>query len=496
MRIRRFKFGLRWKLNLLIGAIVVVTMTLFEGLSLYGERQMLINARAQHLEELAHHLAWVVRTDREQDQQNLIFNYERAINMDGAYKYRALILNDQAQVVAASNPQFVGTVMDDERVFRGYKKLAGTTSAQVYVQDTTQMAVALPMALRSDSPGAGDKSLTVLISGPLDDIQESLKSSLLTHVFHLLITALAIAIVTNLALSAFVLRPIRKLLAGMRRMERGEWTNDLPIKSSDEIGRLTKGYNALGRNLELKVRCLVRAEKLASVALVAIHWNRELKKPIERIRGSAEYLCRHNAFDSESAHAIGRIFDQTERILGLSEKFNRDFSAQFESEGNRDEKNKGARPYPNDGPGSGPPAAGRRSLIFSCGDFLFLILVGAIASLMMYLVHSLMMQIVYSRIWHLVLSLFVGMSLAMIIQTLLALGVAPILGSIESAVPSMVVAMIVPMVICLAEVVGISVSRSGALLMGTAGGIGILILIKAYDRNCRKFCSAFPQNGG
>ena len=495
MRVRRFKFGLRWKLNLLIGAVVVITMSLFEGLSLYRERQMLINARAQHLEELVHHLAWVLRADREQDQQNMIFNYERAINMDGAYKYRALILNERAQVVAASNPQFVGTVMDERGVLRTYQKLGGTTPAQVYVQDTAQMAVALPIALRSDSPGAGDKSLTVLISGPLDDIQESVKSSLLTHVFHLLITALAIALVTNLALSAFVLRPIRKLLAGMRRMERGEWTNDLPIKSSDEIGRLTKGYNALGRNLELKVRCLVRAEKLASVALVAIHWNRELKKPIERIRGSAEYLCRHNAFDSESAHAIGRIFDQTERILGLNEKFNRDFSAQIESEDDRDEKNRGARRDPNHGPRN-PSAGGRRSLIFSCGDFLFLILVGAIASLMMYLVHSLMMQVVYSRIWHLVLSLFVGMSLAMIIQTLLALGVAPILGSIESAVPSMVVAMIVPMVICLAEVVGISVTRSGALLIGTAGGIGILILIKAYDRNCRKFCCAFPQNGG
>lgn len=44
MRGHRFKFGLRWKLNLLIGAIVVVTMSLFEGLSLNRERQLLINA--------------------------------------------------------------------------------------------------------------------------------------------------------------------------------------------------------------------------------------------------------------------------------------------------------------------------------------------------------------------------------------------------------------------------------------------------------------------
>jgi HAMP domain-containing protein len=309
------------------------------------------------LEELAHHLGWVVRNSGGQDQQNVIFNYERAINSDGAYGYRALILNDRSQVVAATNPQLVGTVMDERRLLQSYKKIGTDTPAQVYLEDTAQMAVTLPIVVRSDEPGTGDKSLTVLISAPLDDIWKSLNTSLITHAFHLLFTVLALALVTNLALSVFVLQPIRKLLAGMRRMERGEWTNELPVRTSDEIGRLTRGYNALGRNLETKVRCLVRAEKLASVALVAIQLNRELKKPIERIRGSADYLCRHNAFDSESAHAIGRIFDQTERILGLSDKFNRDFSAQFESEENHDEKRNGASREPNGGPRK-PPAGG------------------------------------------------------------------------------------------------------------------------------------------
>ena len=54
---------------------------------------MLIGARAQHLEELAHHLVWVVRNDGEQNQQNLVFNYEQAINEGSTYGYRALILN-------------------------------------------------------------------------------------------------------------------------------------------------------------------------------------------------------------------------------------------------------------------------------------------------------------------------------------------------------------------------------------------------------------------
>ena len=359
MNRHRFKFGLRWKLNVLIGAVLLLTMTLFEALSLRHERQMLINARSQHFEELAQHLAWVLRNDVGQDRQNSVFNYERAVNGQAGLGYRTLILDSKGQIIAASNRELLGTVMNEQTMLKSYEKRAGNGPGQVFVQGTAQMIVALPIIVRSDGSGVDDRSLVILITGPLDDIRESLKSSAITHVFHLLITAVAMAFVTNLALSAFVLRPIRRLLAGMRRMERGEWTNDLPVRTSDEIGKLTRGYNALGRNLELKVRCLVRAEKLASVALVAIQLNRELKKPIERIRGSADYLCRHNAFDSESAHAIGRIFDQTERILGLSEKFNRDFSAQFESEENRDEKRNGASRKPEGGsrkPPAGTPA--------------------------------------------------------------------------------------------------------------------------------------------
>lgn len=131
------------------------------------------------------------------------------------------------------------------------------------------------------------------------------------------------------------------------------------------------------------------------------------------------------------------------------------------------------------------PHKDRRALVLSFGDALFLMLVGFVVSFIMYSVHSLMMHLVYSRVWHLIVSLIVGMSLAMIIQILLAFVVAPILGSIESMVPSMVVAMILPMVTCTLALMGITLGRTGVLAIGIAGGIGIFILIRAYDCKCR-----------
>lgn len=128
----------------------------------------------------------------------------------------------------------------------------------------------------------------------------------------------------------------------------------------------------------------------------------------------------------------------------------------------------------------------RRSLIFSCGDCLFLILVGVIASLEMHLIHMLGLP--------LALTLVVGMIVAMTIQTMLSLAVAPCLGSIESMVPSMVAAMIIPMMVCLFDLAGITMSGGQVVALGIAGGAASFGMLKLYARECRKcFCCEFPQ---
>lgn len=139
-------------------------------------------------------------------------------------------------------------------------------------------------------------------------------------------------------------------------------------------------------------------------------------------------------------------------------------------------------PIKQDGQYGGPTAAvGLRTVLFNCGDCLFLIVVGVVATGIMHLFHHLG--------WNLVLTLTVGMAAAMFVQMLLARAVAPVLGSIESMVPSMVAAMIIPMAVCLLELAGISMSSSSAVIIGATGGIGIFLLLRLYAVRCRKcFC--------
>lgn len=325
---RPFALGLRWKLNLLIGTILVVTMGLFVSLDLYHERKSLITSRSQQLEEIAQHFGWLVQSGHGQDPQSLVTDYEHSINSYKKSQYRVLLLNASSEVIASTNPRLKGTIMDEPSLLQRFAKEASDAPTKIFLEDTAEIVVTLPIVARSPKPNEMRTELTVLISAALDDIGDSLRTSLFTHTFHLLITAVAMTLAINLALSRMVLQPINKLLTGMKQMQQGEWTSNLPVKAKDEIGDLTQGYNALGRNLEQTVHQLVRAEKLASVALVAICLSRDLKKPIRKIREGIQFLSRQITFDVETARTVGCMLDQTDKMYAICEKFNEGFSKQ------------------------------------------------------------------------------------------------------------------------------------------------------------------------
>lgn len=139
---------------------------------------------------------------------------------------------------------------------------------------------------------------------------------------------------------------------------------------------------------------------------------------------------------------------------------------------------------------NGSTASARfRVAIFDCGDCLFLIFVGMTATLVMHVVHM--------SGWHLAFVLPVGTIMAMVIQILLAMAVAPVLGSIESMVPSMLVAMAVPMFVCLFDLIGIGMSGWGSVSLGAIGGLGVFLLIKLYgNRYKESLCCTFPPERG
>lgn len=131
------------------------------------------------------------------------------------------------------------------------------------------------------------------------------------------------------------------------------------------------------------------------------------------------------------------------------------------------------------GNGCAKPHGTLRRIGIVAGDVLFLALVGAVSMTAMHMAHM--------TEWGFVVELAIGMVVAMLVQIVLAWLAAPLLGSIETMVPSMLVAMIAPMAICLLHGSGCVLTLSGALLIGAASGVFASSLLAVYGASCRRW---------
>ena len=72
---------------------------------------------------------------------------------------------------------------------------------------------------------------------------------------------------------------------------------------------------------------------------------------------------------------------------------------------------------------------------------------------------------------------------AMVVQMIAATLAAPILGSIEAMVPSMLVGMSSPMLICFADALGIRPTYASAISLGAIFGALVFVVLSWWHRN-------------
>jgi signal transduction histidine kinase len=89
----------------------------------------------------------------------------------------------------------------------------------------------------------------------------------------------AIAVLVTLALSHHIVRPIELLTATTRRMEKGDLTGRISLRSGDEIGQLATAFNAMADGLTRLEQ--LRRNMVGDVA-------HELRTPLTNIRGYLE----------------------------------------------------------------------------------------------------------------------------------------------------------------------------------------------------------------
>ncbi|QDV89871.1 hypothetical protein RAS2_09460 [Phycisphaerae bacterium RAS2] len=122
-----------------------------------------------------------------------------------------------------------------------------------------------------------------------------------------------------------------------------------------------------------------------------------------------------------------------------------------------------------------------RTILFGIGDLVFLVAVGMIATLVMHGMHQLD--------WNFAVTCLVGMAAAMLVQMLMAFCAAPLLGSIETMTPSMVVGMVSPMSVCTLHMLGCESNCTVVLVLGAGFGMAMFILVTIYGAMVKRSLS-------
>ncbi len=124
--------------------------------------------------------------------------------------------------------------------------------------------------------------------------------------------AVGIAGVSGLWLGRRLAAPVRELTAGTQRMATGELDEDLPVRSRDEVGRLTESFNAMAAAIRRSQRELAESERLAAWRDAARRMAHEVKNPLAPIRMSVENLRRAR---ERSPERFAALFDEECRTI-------------------------------------------------------------------------------------------------------------------------------------------------------------------------------------
>jgi two-component system NtrC family sensor kinase len=156
--------------------------------------------------------------------------------------------------------------------------------------------------------------------------------SLLTRSRHVLIISItvliALVIAIGQALERMVVTPLKLMERNMERIAEGTFEN-IPIDSKDrEVLSLTRAFNKMLRELELRQRHLVQTEKLASLGTLLSGVAHELNNPLSNISSSGQILgeeLQHSTIPGGQVTAdtgflqelVQQINDQTDRARNI-----------------------------------------------------------------------------------------------------------------------------------------------------------------------------------
>jgi len=227
---------------------------------------------------------------------------DASFQLSSQLETRIRVLDAQGTVLVDSREETQGISLQDDPLV--VEALAGQFASRTDQSGRYESAmhVALPLLVEDKLVGA------VYLSQPLTDAV-AVMQDLRTLWFVSTVVALVLSGVVGLLLSGAIARPVRRLTEAAGAVARGRLDQEVPVRSRDELGRLSQTFNEMTARL--------RATRQTQVDFVA-NVSHELRTPLTAVKGLVETL-RDGAVDDPQVrdHFLETMEDETDRLIRL-----------------------------------------------------------------------------------------------------------------------------------------------------------------------------------
>lgn len=154
-------------------------------------------------------------------------------------------------------------------------------------------------------------SLAVTI--PFDEFKGEARS-IRARMLEVVVMVLILSGIGVSLLSYQILKPVRRMAVATEKMAAGDLWQEIPVRSRDELGALTRSFNRMVRNLREAQTELIRSEKLASMGRLSAGVAHEVRNPLNAMKGAVFYLQKQRSEDNLVKEYTQLILEEIERL--------------------------------------------------------------------------------------------------------------------------------------------------------------------------------------
>lgn len=238
---------------------------------------------------------------------------------------RIRVFDRELRATLVSNPLSIGEQVPEDAVRR---VLQAGWPEWFYQRRGTQPVLYYFVPVRG---ARGDIDGALEIVQLASSVEERVRAAAWDVAIRLGTLLVSVALLTGVVLQRQVLRPLTRLMEGIRRLGQGESGPPLSIERADELGRVAAAFNTMAEQLDAARRKLMEeseralelerqvrhAQTLAVAGRLATALAHEVGTPLNIISGRAEVLLQGLPSDDRRREELSIIVGQIDRIAGI-----------------------------------------------------------------------------------------------------------------------------------------------------------------------------------